>query len=75
MVKKNSKKGANVYGVMCGFEMNISSKAGLARGIQGTESLLLDSQLSVHDAPPVFGALGVIGVKWQGQPYQLRFAH
>ena len=33
-----------------------------ARGMQGTESLLLDSRLSLQDAPPVFGALGVIGV-------------
>ena len=37
-------------------------KAGLARGIQGTESLWLDSQLSVDVVPSRDGALGVIGV-------------
>jgi hypothetical protein len=39
-----------------------SSKASPARGNQGTASLWLDSKLSLQDAPPVVGALGVIGV-------------
>ena len=38
------------------------SKAGFARGIQGTVSLWLDSQLSVVVVPSRDGALGVIGV-------------
>ena len=37
-------------------------KAGLARGIQGTESLWLNSRLSVDVVPSRDGALGVIGV-------------
>jgi hypothetical protein len=42
--------------------MIITSRTGLARGIQGTESLWLDSKLSLWLSPPVTGALGVIGV-------------
>jgi len=42
--------------------MIMTSKAGLARGIQGTESLWLDSKLSLWLSPPVIGALVVIGV-------------
>ena len=42
--------------------MIITSRTGLARGIQGTESLWLDSKLSLWLSPPVSGALGVIGV-------------
>jgi len=37
-------------------------KAGLARGIQGTESLWLNSKLSVDVDPSRDGALGVIGM-------------
>ena len=37
-------------------------KTGCARGDQGTESQLSGFQLSVVLSPPVYGALGVIGV-------------
>ena len=40
----------------------MTGRTGLARGIQGTESLWLDSKLSLWLSPPVSGALGVIGV-------------
>ena len=42
--------------------MMMTGRTGLARGIQGTESLWLDSKLSLWLSPPVTGALGVIGV-------------
>ena len=44
------------------IEMIIRDKAGLARGIQGTESLVVGSRLSVVVVPSRDGALGVIGV-------------
>ncbi len=40
----------------------VTGRTGLARGIQGTESLWLDSKLSMWLSPPVTGALEVIGV-------------
>ena len=44
------------------LSMIMRNKASLARGIQGTESLWLDSQLSVVVDPSLDGAMGVIGV-------------
>ena len=55
--------------------MIMTSKAGLARGIQGTESLWLDSKLSLWLSPPVIGALGVIGVSGTAglTPFDINF--
>ena len=54
----------NAYNAICRYLKNVimRDKTGLARGIQGTDSLWLDYQLSVVVDPSRDGALGVIGV-------------